>query len=95
MNEKEKTYIEEDDEIVTLTYDDGETEDFYNLAELDYEGKWYIYLAPVNPTEEFADDEVIIYEMAEDADGNEEFLPIEDDSLLEKLIDLLNDEAAE
>ncbi len=95
MNEKEKTYIEEDDEIVTLTYDDGDTEDFYNLAELDYEGKWYIYLTPVNPTEDFADDEVIIYEMATDEEGNEEFLPIEDDDLLDKLIDLLNAEAAE
>lgn len=94
MKEKEKTFVEENDEIVTLTYDEGGSEDFYNLAELDFEGKWYIYLTPVEPTEEFADDEVLIYEMVENEEGNDEFLPVEDEDLLDKLIDLLNEEAS-
>lgn len=93
MNDNEKTYIEEDDEIVTLTYADGGTEDFYDLAELDFEGKWYIFLTPVNPSEEFPEDEVLIYEMIGEAE-NEEFLPVEDEELLDKLIEILNDEAA-
>lgn len=94
MKENEKTFIEENDEIVTLNYDDGGTEDFYNLAELDFEGKWYIYLTPVTPDEDFAEDEVIVYEMAENDDGEEVFLPVEDEDMLNKLIDLLNVEAS-
>ena len=91
LNEKERrTEIEEDDEVVTMTYEDGTTEDFFCIAELDYEGKWYAYLQPVEETEDFAEDEVLIYEIGEDEDGVEVFLPVEDDDLLNKLIDELN-----
>ncbi|HKL74110.1 MAG TPA: DUF1292 domain-containing protein [Clostridia bacterium] len=96
MNKELKdTQIQEDDEIVTLTYDDGTKEDFYDIAELDYEDKWYIYLQPVNPSVEFDEDEVLIYQMAEDEDGQEVFLPVEDEKLIEKLIGMLNDEIAD
>lgn len=88
-NDKETLY-EEDDEIITLEYDDGQKEDFYNLAELDYKGKWYIYLQPKNYTEEFESDEVIIYEMTMDENDNEVFLPVEDEKLLDILIEELN-----
>ncbi len=91
INEKErKTLIEEDDEIVTMTYEDGTTEDFFCIAELDYEGKWYAYLQPVEETEDFTDDEVLIYEIGEDENGDEIFLPVEDDELLDKLVEELN-----
>lgn len=87
---KRKTEVEEDDEIVTMTYEDGTSEDFFCIAELDFEGKWYAYLQPVEETEDFGDDEVLIYEIGEDENGEEIFLPIEDDELLEKLVDELN-----
>ncbi len=90
-NEKErKTIVDEDDEIVTMTYEDGTTEDFFCIAELDYEGKWYAYLQPVEETDDFADDEVLIYEIGEDENGDEIFLPVEDDELLDKLVEELN-----
>ena len=87
-----KTMIDENDEIVTLTFDDGSQEEFYVMAELDYEGKWYSYLVPVDPDDDFDDDEVLVYEIAEGEDGEEIFLPIEDDALLDKLVDMLNKE---
>ena len=87
-----KTIIDEDDEIVTLTFDDGSQEEFFVMAELDYEGKWYSYLVPVDPDEDFADDEVLVYEIGEGDDGEEVFLPIEDDDLLDKLVEMLNNE---
>ncbi len=89
---KRKTEIEEDDEIVTMTYEDGTSEDFYCIAELDYQGKWYAYLQPVEETEDFGEDEVLIYEIGEDETGAEIFLPIEDDDLLNTLVDELNKE---
>lgn len=94
MSEK-KTIIDENEEVVTLTYDDGTQEDFYTIAELDYEGKWYAYLVPVEPDEDFDEDEVLIYEIAEGEEGEEVFLPIEDDALLDKLAEMLNEEIAE
>ena len=87
-----KTIMDENDEIVTLTFDDGSQEEFYVMAELDYEGKWYSYLVPVDPDDDFDDDEVLVYEIAEGENGEEIFLPIEDDDLLDKLVDMLNSE---
>ena len=47
-------------------------------------------MQPVEETEDFGDDEVLIYEIGEDEEGEEVFLPIEDDDLLEKLVEELN-----
>ena len=95
-NEKErKTVVDEDDEIVTMTYEDGTTEDFFCIAELDYEGKWYAYLQPVEETDDFVEDEVLIYEIGEDENGDEIFLPVEDDELLDKLVEELNNSVDE
>ena len=91
MEKERQITIDENDEIVTLTYDDGSQEDLYCMAELDHKGKWYVYLQPVQPDEEFEDDEVIIYEVAENEDGEEIFLPVEDDTLIDELIEELND----
>ncbi len=88
----QKTYFDENEEFVTLTFDDGSEEVFELIAELDYEGKWYSYLVPQEPSDDFADDEVLIYEIGEDEDGNEVFLPIDDDELLDKLAEMLNKE---
>ena len=88
----DETVSQEEDEIITLTYDNGDQEDFYEIAELDYESKWYVYMQPVTPSEEFNEDEVIVYEMAEDEDGQEVFLPVDDEDLLAKLVDMLNNE---
>ena len=66
-----KTMIDENDEIVTLTFDDGSQEEFYVMAELDYEGRWYSYLVPVDPDDDFDDDEVLVYEIAEGEDGED------------------------
>lgn len=91
MEKERQVSIDENDEIVELTYDDGETEEFFCMAELDYKGKWYIYLQPVQPDEDFEEDEVMVCELAEDENGAELILPVEDEALLEELIDELND----
>lgn len=92
MAESKNTMIDENDEIITMTYDDGTSENFFSLAELEYEGKWYNYLEPVDPPEDYEEGEVIVYEEATDENGEEIFLPVEDDDLLQKLVDYLNEE---
>ena len=81
-----------EDEIVQMEFEDGTSENFYLLAELDYEGKWYAYLEPVDPPEDYEQGEVLIYEEAENENGDDVYLPIEDESLLNKLVELLNEE---
>lgn len=85
---KNNTPIEEDDEIITFTFDDGTSENYYSLAELDYEGKWYLFVEPVDPPEDFDDGDFYVFEIAEDEEGNEVVLPVEDEKLLQKLEDL-------
>ena len=41
-DQKDKTFIDENDELITMTYEDGTSENFYNLAELDYD-KFFMF----------------------------------------------------
>ncbi len=86
---------DEGDNILTLTDEDGKEENFYCIAELDYEDKLYTFLQPVEASEDFDDDEVLIMEIVEGEDGEEMVLPVQDEALLSKLIDELNKMAAE
>ncbi len=92
-NEKNKDveFIEED-EILTLTDDKGEEVEFYILAELDYKGKWYIFLEAANPNYEFKEGEVLIYEMGMDEEGAETYLPIENEELLQEVFEMFLNE---
>ncbi len=87
-----QTQVVEDEEMITLTFEDGVEENFYNMGELDYKGKWYIFLQPVEMEEDFEEDEIIVFELRENQDGEELILPIEDEKLIDKLVDLFNEE---
>ena len=76
---------EDDDIIVLYNEETDKDEEFYELATLDVDGKWYIVMKPVEQLPDIADDEVLIYEIIEDKDGNSNFAPIEDDAVLEKV----------
>jgi hypothetical protein len=76
---------EEDDIIVLYNEETDKDEEFYELATLDVDGKWYIVMKPVEQLPDIADDEVLIYEIIEDKEGNSNFAPIEDDAVLEKV----------
>ena len=77
---------EEDDDIIVLHNEiTDKDEEFYHLATIDVDQKWYIVMKPVEKLEDIADDEVLIYEIVEDEDGNDVFAPIEDEDVLEKV----------
>ena len=88
------TIFDEDEEFITLTTEDGLEKDFELLAELDYGDKMYAYLQPTEEDEDYVEDEVYVFELVQDEDGNELVLDVEDDELLEKLVERLNDELA-
>ncbi len=85
---EDQNNMNEDDDIITL-YNEAtdKDENFYHLATLDVDGRWFVVMKPVEKLQDIADDEVLIYEIAETQDGNTEFLPIEDEALLEKVFE--------
>lgn len=82
-------YCNDDDDIVVLHNEETDKdEEFYILATLDVDERWFAVFQPVEPLEDIAEDEVLIYEMVEDNDNKEyRFAPIEDDELLQKVFD--------
>lgn len=76
---------EDDDIIILYNEETDKDEEYYELATLDVDGKWYIVMKPVEQLPDIAEDEVLIYEIVEDKEGNSNFAPIEEDSVLEKV----------
>lgn len=83
---KDQNEATEDDDIIVL-YNEAtdKDEEFYELATLDVDGKWYIVMKPVEPLPDIEEDEVLIYEIVEDKEGNTNFAAIEEDEVLEKV----------
>ena len=84
-DEIKDTVIDEEDDIIVLTGEDGTEREFYHIATIDYDEKWYIFLHPVEEMEDVAEDEALIFEIKEDEDGNDLFTLLEDDDLIDKV----------
>ena len=78
---------EEESNILTLTDENGNDADFEYLDVIEYEGKEYLFLLPVE--EESA--EVIIMEIEPVDEENENYLAIEDEELLNKVYDVFKE----
>ena len=79
--------LEEESNILTLTDENGNDADFEYLDVIEYEGKEYLFLLPVE--EEAA--EVIIMEIEPVDEENENYLAIEDEELLNKVYDVFKE----
>ncbi|MHB8157126.1 MAG: DUF1292 domain-containing protein [Desulfocucumaceae bacterium] len=73
----------EHEEIITLIDENGEEKDFTVIDILELEGSEYAILLPVDEES----DEAIILKFAEDVEGNEILVDIEDDEEWEKVAD--------
>ena len=87
MSEKEFTEVnpELSDEIVELVDDSGRTLKFYHLATMPYKENWYVFFQPAEEIEGAAEDEVVIFQIADGEEGKDTLLPIEDEALLEEV----------
>ena len=74
---EDQNNMDEDDDIITLYNEERDVdEDFYHLATLDVDDKWFVVLKPVEKLPDIEEDEVLIYVVA-----------IEDEDLLQKVFD--------
>ena len=84
---EDQNNMDEDDDIITLYNEErDQDEDFYHLATLDMDDRWFVVLKPVEKLPDIEDDEVLIYEVVEGAEGDV-FAAIEDEELLQKVFD--------
>lgn len=83
---------EEEDNLVELVDENGETTVFEHLATLEYEGE--SYLALCDPESEEEDLEVFILKIEQDEDGNDVYnVPDDDvaDAVFAKLVEMTED----
>ena len=87
MNSKNNIPEEEQVEVIALTDEDGNVENFEVLDEISYEGSDYAVLYPVSEDEDDeGDGDAVILEVIEDLDSDEDtYAGIEDQALVDKI----------
>ena len=80
MADNKNTYAEEENEIITLEFDDDQEIECEIMGVFDCDGKEYIALIPHDDS-----DDVYLYGYKEVGDDEFELIDIEDDELFEKV----------
>ena len=91
MDDKE-ILNEEESEIIELIDDDGKVIKFKLLDVTEYKGEKYTLLLAAEPSDEIAEDEVVIFRLNEKEETLE---PIEDEALLEEVFEFYQSEIDE
>lgn len=79
--------LEEDSDIIQLVNEDGDTVNFYHVATIELDKKWFVVFQPAEELEDVDEEEVAIFELQTGDDGEDVFVPIEDDKLLDRVYD--------
>lgn len=73
------------DNCVELVDEDGKQAKFTHVMTLEYEGSNYVLLSPAEPMEDIAEDEVMILRIAQDQEGVDVYVSVDDDAELENV----------
>lgn len=96
--EFETGFVEEEDEIITLTDDDGKEHEFVVVDVIEVTEKEYAILLPIDTSED-EEAEAVILRLEKDADGDDVLVDIESEEEWEQVAqayeDLLDDEGEE
>ena len=71
-----------DNDIVTLTTSDGRNVDFVEIAGINYRGKFYAILQPVELIEGMSDDEALVFQVTR-VNGQDKFDIVLDDNIID------------
>lgn len=75
------------DNIIELFDEDDNPVRFEHIMTVQYEGEDYVLLAPVDPTEDMEEDEVLVLRIENDENGEEIYVSIDDDDLVQKVFE--------
>ena len=84
---------EEDDNIVVLTDEDGTELEFELCDTVEYDGKEYAIMLPVDESSE----EAVILEIQEADDGSEDtlFIAVDDEDILDRVFEIFRETAGD
>ena len=85
--ENEELLQEEESSVITFVDENGEESSFEYMDCIEYQGKEYLALLPV----EEGSNEVVILEIEPVDEENENYLTVEDDAVLEAVYDIFKD----
>lgn len=91
MENNEILEQEEEMNILSLTDENGNEQNFEYLDVIEYEGKEYLFLLPIEDDAS----EIVILEIEPVDEETENYLAIEDMELLEKLYDIFKEKFAD
>lgn len=86
MKEQEQEMKFSDEDLIVLQDEDGKEIEFVHIATIDYQDEWYAFLQPVE-LEGMEEDEMIIFKLQEDEEGNDMFVPVDDEELMNAVYD--------
>ena len=86
--EENKDLLPEEDNLVTFVDENGEEVTFEYMDCIEYQGKEYLALLPVNEEES---NEVVILEVEPVDEENENYLSVEDEAVLEAVYAIFKD----
>lgn len=91
MSENHELDMQRED-IIELVDEDGNEVSFEHLMTLEHNGKVYICLAPVEPMEDVAEDELVIMRIETDEEGNDFYATVDTeeelDAVFEKYLEI-------
>ena len=85
--EENKDMIQEEDSLVTFVDENGEELTFEFLDSIDYEGKEYLFLMPV----EEETNEIVILEIEPVDEENENYLAVENEAVLTAVYEIFKE----
>ena len=77
----------EQENVVELVDEDGNSVRFEHLMTLEHEGKPYICLVPLDPMEDVSEDELVILRIEIDDEGNDVYATVDDDAELDAVFE--------
>ena len=81
----------EEENLLTLTDENGNEETFEYLDVIEYEGKEYLFLLPA----EEESSEIVVLEIEPVDEENENYLPIEDEAVLTAVYNIFKEKYAD
>ncbi len=91
-------YMEQEN-IVELVDDEGNAVEFEHIMTVEHEGREFVLLVPVTEMEDVEEDEMIVLQISTDDEGNDVYVGVEDEALLEavfnKYLEIVENEEEE
>ncbi len=75
----------DEENVVILTDEDGKDIRFLHIMTFDFEESFFVALTPEEDMEDIENGEVLLMEILEDEDGNDSYVPIENEDRLDQV----------